>query len=96
MDYHIVQHSRGSEDQAVIKGQRPPGRTAAPAGLLVADRDGGVMASGNGMEISRPGFEFCPGGVFISFFHCLQAPCFRLCESNDILLFCHDYIIIKT
>lgn len=95
MDYHIVQYPRGSKDQAVIEGQRPPGGTAAPAGLLVTDRDGGIMASGDGMEISRPGFQFGPGGILIPFFQYLQAFCLRLCESNNVLLCWHDSIIVR-
>ena len=86
MHHHIIQHFRGSEDETVVIGQCPPGGTAAPACLLIPNGDGGVAASGDGPVVSRSCLQSGPGGIFISFFHCLKTLGLCLCEIDDVLL----------
>lgn len=84
MDHHIVQHLRRRKDQPVIEGEGAAGRTAAPAGLLIPDGNGGIDASGNMAVICAPLFNKASGGAAVSSFQCFQTLYFRRRQVYDL------------
>lgn len=75
MHHYIIQHLRRRKDQPVIKGEGAAGGTAAPAGLLVADRDAGVVAAGEGAEIFAAFGEVFPGCLAVAAVYDFHALC---------------------
>ena len=69
---------------SVIKGERPPGGTASPAGLLITDGDGGVIASCESVIISNTVYQKGSGCAAESFFQSLQSTCLGLGDINRL------------
>src|SRR3712207_9034020 len=57
--HDVVEDGFGREQQAPVEAERPPGRTRAPAGPLVADRQGGVRSEEHTSELQSRQYLVC-------------------------------------